>query len=75
MRKSTRTKCFDCEHNISHIETYEGDIQDQCDLNVIGEFHTKRIKRCSNYRKKRCYVLSLFIRFIQDKKTDRHRDQ
>lgn len=52
-RNRTYTKCADCIHNLSHIETYDGLVQDQCGLNTnLGEFHTKIIRRCSNYEGK-----------------------
>ena len=63
MIKSTRTKCFVCKHNLSHLETYDGRVQDCCELNENKEYHTYRIKRCSNYEKKsKKLIRNIFVK-------------
>lgn len=63
MIRSTKTKCRDCKHNLSHLETYDGRVQDCCELNSNKEFHTYRIKKCSNYEKKLNKLISkIFVK-------------
>lgn len=52
MIRFTRTKCKHCKHNLSHLETFDGRVQDLCELNVAKEYHTYRIKSCTFFERK-----------------------
>lgn len=55
MIRNKKTKCKHCKHNLSHLETFDGRVQDYCELNVKKEYHTYHIKSCTFFERNRFF--------------------